>query len=402
MTTVRLLAWIGLCVLLSACVNQSIKSTSVTPVKTPSATVAEEQLLDVAVVVFNPGLDDYDEDDQVYPEVRKAEARFMPMLLSQAMQESGAWGAVRVVPNDSQITDLMVRGEILRSNGEELQLAITATDSRGYVWLDKKYTGNASRYSYDSSTRTKADPFQTVYNTIANDLLLHLEELKPQDRSDVRVVSELAFARSFSPDAFDGYLDKTYSGKYQIVRLPAENDPMLERVREIRARDHLYVDTLQAYYTNFDAQMLVPYQEWRKNSYESVVALEELQAESTRNLIVGGVAVLAGIAAATSGDSSASRTIGQASVLGGGYLLKSGMDKRNEAQIHVVELDELGASLEAEVAPQNIELEDRTVTLSGNVDEQYAQWRALLAEIYRAEIGALELPEASAVSADTL
>jgi len=402
MTAVRLLVPLGLCLLLSACVSQSTKSTSVTPVKTPSAVVAEEQLLDVAVVVFNPGLDDYDEDEQVYPEVRKAEARFMPMLLSAAMQDSGAWGAVRVVPNDAQLTDLMVRGEILHSNGEELQLAITATDSRGYVWLDKKYTGVASRYSYESTTRNTSDPFQTVYNTIANDLLQHLEELPPQDRSDVRVVSELAFARSFSPAAFDGYLEKTRSGRYEVQRLPAENDPMLARVREIRERDHLYVDTLQAYYTNFDAQMAGPYQEWRKNSYESVVALEQMQAESTRNLIIGGVAVLAGIAAATSGDSSASRTAGQIGVIGGGYLLKSGMDKRNEAQIHAVELEELGRSLEAEVAPQNIELEDRTVTLSGNVDEQYAQWRALLADIYRAEIGELELPEESAASADTL
>jgi len=402
MTTVRLFIALGTCLLLSACVSQSVKSTSVAPVKTPSTVVAEEQLLDVAVVVFNPGLDDYDEDEQVYPEVRKAEARVMPMLLSEAMQDSGAWGAVRVVPNDSQITDLMVRGEILHSNGEELQLAITATDSRGYVWLDKKYTGIASRYSYESTTGNKSDPFQTVYNTIANDLLQHLEELKPQDRSDVRVVSELAFARSFSPDAFDGYLEKTRNGRYEVQRLPAENDPMLARVREIRERDHLYVDTLQAYYTNFDAQMAGPYQEWRKNSYEAVVALEQMQAESTRNLIIGGVAVLAGIAAATTGDSSASRTAGQMGVIGGGYLLKSGMDKRNEAQIHAVELEELGRSLEAEVAPQNIELEDRTVTLSGNVDEQYAQWRALMADIYRAEIGELELPEESAASADTL
>jgi hypothetical protein len=132
------------------------------------------------------------------------------------------------------------------------------------------------------------------------------------------------------------------------------------------------------------------------------VALEQMQAESTRNLILGGVAVLAGIAAATSGDSSATRMAGQVGVIGGGYLLKSGIDKRNEAQIHVVELEELGRSLEAEVTPQNVELQDRTVTLTGNVDEQYVQWRAVLAEIYRTEIGALELPEESAGTADTL
>jgi hypothetical protein len=400
----RLLLCAGLCLLASACVNQTIKTTSVPAVKTSTSAVPEEQLLDVAVVVFDPGLDDYeaDEDEPVYPEVRKAEARFMPMQLSAAMQESGAWGAVRVVPDDSQITDLMVRGKILHSDGEEVQLEITATDARGEVWLNKTYTGITSRYAYDATTRNTKDPFQAMYNTIANDLLQEAEELSPKDRSDVRVVAELRFARSFSPDAFDGYLEQTSKGKYEVVRLPAEDDPMLARVREIRERDHMYVDTLQAYYTNFDAQMLGPYQEWRKNSYESVIALQEVQAESTRNLILGGLAVIGGIAAATAGDSSTSRTAGQVAVLGGGYLLKSGLDKRNEAQIHVAELEELGESLEAEVTPQVIELEDRTVTLSGNVEDQYTQWRALLAEIYRAEIGELELPEESARTADTL
>jgi hypothetical protein len=401
MSVVRL-TLMGLCLLASACVNQTIKSTSIPPVERPTTAVSEELLLDVAVVVFDPGLDDYDEDEQVYPEVRKAEARFMPMQLSEAMQDSGAWGAVRVVPNDTQITDLMVRGKILKSDGEEIQLEIIASDSRGEVWLDKKYTGKASRYAYQAATRNPYDPFQAVYNTIANDLLEQLEELPPRERNDVRLVSELVFARSFSPDAFDGYLDKTRKGEYVIKRLPADNDPMLERVREIRERDRVYVDTLQAYYTHFDTEMSDPYQEWRRLSYEESVALQELQAESTRNLILGGVAVLAGIAAATTGDSSTSRTAGQVAVLGGGYLLKSGLDKRNEAQIHVQALEELGMSLEAEVTPQVIDLEDRTVTLSGNVEEQYAQWRIVLAELYRAEIGNLELPEESAAAADTL
>ena len=63
-----------------------------------------------------------------------------------------------------------------------------------------------------------------------------------------------------------------------------------------------------------------------------------------------------------------------------------------KAQIHVEALEELGMSLEAEITPSVIELEDRTVMLSGNVEDQYDQWRELLAEIYRAEIGALELP----------
>jgi hypothetical protein len=392
----------GLSLLMSACVNQTIKTTSAPAIQTPTRAVSEGQLLDVAVVVFDPGLDNYDEDEQVYPEVRKAEARFMPMQLSQSMQDSGAWGAVRVVPDDGEITDLMVRGKILRSDGETLQLAITATDARGEVWLKKTYTGEASQYAYQSSTRNTADPFQAVYNTIANDLLAELEELPPKERADLRVITELRFARSFSPDAFDGYLKQTRNGQFEVQRLPAENDPMLARVRQVRERDNVYVDTLQAYYTNFDTQMAAPYQDWRKASYQEVMMLEQLQAESTRNLIIGGLAVIGGIAAAASGDRQISRTAGAVAIMGGGLLVKSGLDKRNEAQIHVQALEELGASLEAEVTPQVIELDDRTVTLSGNVEEQYAQWRLVLADIYRAEIGELELPEDSARSAATL
>ena len=402
MTHVRSLYCVLLALLLSACVNQSLKSTSVPAIESPSGSVPETQLLDVAVVVFDPGLDDHDEDEQVFPEVRKAEARVMPLKLSEAMQESGAWGAVRVVPNDSQITDLMVRGKILHSDGEELRLAITATDSRGKVWLDNKYTGNASRYAYEPATRNPYDPFQAVYHMIANDLVRRLDGLQGGDREAVRTITELRFAQGFSPDAFDGYLQQGRNGQFEVRRLPAADDPMVQRVRDIRERDHMYVDTLQGYYNNFDDRMEVPYQEWRRNSYYAAEAKRELQAESTRRLIAGGVAVLAGIAAATTGDSAATRTAGHIGVLGGGYLLKSGLEKRNEAEIHVAELEELGASLEAEVTPQVIELEDQTVTLSGNVEEQYAQWREALADIYRIEIGNLELPPDSAGAADTL
>lgn len=403
MRALRILTAMGLCLLLGACVSKSVKSTSVPNIQTPSAPIAEGLLLDVGIAVFDPGLDDYDEDEQVYPEVRKAESRYMPGLLSEAMQDSGAWGAVRVVPNNTQITDLMVQGKILHSDGEELQLQITASDSRGNEWLDKKYTGNASRYAYRVTTRNAYDPFQAVYNTIANDLLQLQEEIREEDRENIRLVTELLFARSFSPDAFDGYLEKNRKGNYLIMRLPAEDDPMLVRVREIRDRDQMFIDTLQEYYVNFDEQMTGPYQEWRKLTYEETMALQELRAESTRRLIAGGVAILAGIAGASTGDSAMTRTAGNVAILSGGYLLKSGLDKRSEAQIHVEALEELGMSLEAEITPQVIELDDRTVMLSGNVEDQYSQWREVLADIYRTEIGALELPEdAATTTADTL
>tara|TARA_R110000823_G_scaffold198080_2_gene329112 strand:- start:1592 stop:2821 length:1230 start_codon:yes stop_codon:yes gene_type:complete len=404
----RALLCLALGAALAGCVNQTIKSNSVPPIMTPASQVSEALLLDVGVVVFDPGIEDYDEgdDERVYPEVRRAESRYMPGLLVEALQQSGAWGAVRVIPEQGQLTDLKITGDILHSDGEELSLAITATDSRGLVWLEKTYTGNASRYAYDSTTRANLDPFQAVYNTVANDLLNELQQLSAADRSRVRLVTELLFARSFSPDAFEGYLEQNRGGAWQVVRLPAENDPMLERVRQIRERDRLFIDTLQEYYSSFDTQMTGPYQQWRKLSYEEIIALEEVRAESRQRMLTGALAVIAGIAAATSDgrgtDGALTRTAGNVAILGGGYLLKTGLEKRAEAQIHVQALEEIGLSLEAEITPQVIELEDRTVMLSGNVDEQYAQWRELLADIYRAEIGELDLPDDAAGATDTL
>ena len=114
-----------------------------------------------------------------------------------------------------------------------------------------------------------------------------------------------------------------------------------------------------------------------------------------------GIRLLGGIAAASSSDGS-SRAAGNVAVIGGGYLLKSGLEKRAEVQIHVEALEELGLSLESEITPQVIELDDRTIMLSGNVEDQYAQWREILAEIYATEVGALELPEESHATTDTL
>lgn len=392
---------IVLATLLSGCVNQTIKSTSVPPIVNSSKVVEEALLLDVGIAIFDPNLDEYDEGQRTYPEVRKAESRFMPGLLSQAMQQSGAWGAVRVVPDPERISDLSVRGKIIHSDGESLQLAIHAVDSRGVKWLDKTYSGKTSRYAYSATTRDSYDPFQAVYHTIANDLVAAQEKLRTRDRKTIRAVTELLFAQQFSNEAFGGYLSKNSAEKISVARLPAEGDPMLQRVRTIRNRDHAYIDTMQEYYSSFGLEMIGPYQEWRKLSYAETIAYQQVKAESRRRLIAGTVAIIAGIAGAGSSDRS-SNAAGNVAIISGGYLLKSGLEKRNEAQIHVEALEELGMSLEAEITPQVIELEDRTVMLSGNVEDQYAQWRELLADIYATEIGALEPPQSTATAADAL
>ena len=381
--------------MLGGCVSETVKSTSVPTLEAPERLTPEAELLDVGIVILDPGISAVEDEELVYPEVRKAEATFMATELAEVLTEQGGWGAVRVVPDDRQFSDLLVRGTILLSDGESLQLKILVSDARGTVWLDKRYQGVTSRYAYEQGTRVKQDPFLAVYRMIANDMLAIFDRVPSADRVTIRRVAEMRFARDFASGAFADYLEEDDSGQISLRRLPAEDDPMLNRVRGLRQRHYVFVDTLQGHYNGFAEDMYTPYQEWRRASYEETIALRELEAESQREMIAGGAAILAGIVAQTSG-SRTTRSAGAVGVIGGGALLKSGLEKRAESNIHSLALEELGQSLDAEITPRVIELEDRTVRLTGNVEDQYDQWRELLADIYAAELAALEPPAASA------
>ena len=378
--------------LLTGCVTETVKSTSVPVLDAPETPVPDAELLDVGVVILDPGISSVEDEEQVYPEVRRAEATFMATELADVLTEQGGWGAVRVVPDERQFSDLLVRGTILQSDGEALELKIRVSDARGTVWLDKRYTGITSRYAYEQGTRTKQDPFLSVYRMIANDMLAAFQRLPADERTTIRRVAEMRFARDFASGAFADYLNEDPSGQVTLRRLPSEEDPMLARVRGLRQRHYVFVDTLQGHYTGFSDDMYTPYQEWRKASYEETVALRELENEAKREMIAGGAAILAGIVAQSSG-SRMTRSAGAIGVVGGGALLKRGLEKRAESNIHSLALEELGQSLDAEITPRVIELEDRTVRLTGNVEDQYDQWRELLADIYAAELAALEPPQ---------
>jgi len=378
--------------LLTGCVTETVKSTSVPVLDAPATPVPDAELLDVGVVILDPGISSVEDEEQVYPEVRRAEATFMATELADVLTEQGGWGAVRVVPDERQFSDLLVRGTILQSDGEALELKIRVSDARGTLWLDKRYTGITSRYAYEQGTRTKQDPFLSVYRMIANDMLAAFQRLPADERTTIRRVAEMRFARDFANGAFADYLNEDPSGQVTLRRLPSEEDPMLARVRGLRQRHYVFVDTLQGHYTGFSDDMYTPYQEWRKASYEETVALRELETEAKREMIAGGAAILAGIVAQSSG-SSMTRSAGAIGVVGGGALLKRGLEKRAESNIHSLALEELGQSLDAEITPRVIELEDRTVRLTGNVEDQYDQWRELLADIYAAELAALEPPQ---------
>ncbi|GAB2196262.1 hypothetical protein [Sessilibacter sp. MAH4] len=375
---------------ITGCANKVVKSTAQTPLEVETSNIPENELLDVGIVIFDPGLED--ESKSVIPvssEVRKAESQFFPVKLMDAMQRSAAWGAVRVVPNENAAVDVMVTGKIISSDGERLILNIRAFDSVGDQWFEKEYEQKASKYSYDPAARIRRDPFSSVYNEIANDLLEYKRQLASDYLRKLRIVTELKFAKDFSPEAFDNHLYVDKKGEYQLNRLPAESDPMLERIRTIRERDYLFVDTLQEYYGTFVNEMEKPYQEWRSQSYSEAAEVRRLRAQAIGQTVAGVASVVGGILAAGSSDASA-RAAGSVAIVGGGYLIKEGFGTRSDSKLHLEALRELGDSLGAEVESHYIDLEDRTITLSGTVENQYEQWREILRDIYDLETGGVQ------------
>lgn len=62
-------------------------------------------------------------------------------------------------------------------------------------------------------------------------------------------------------------------------------------------------------------------------------------------------------------------------------------------------LKELSNSFQSEAKPQVVEVEGRALKLTGTAEEQYAEWRALLDELFESETGGLAPAPTSAPAA---
>lgn len=362
-----------------------VTTSTIEPIRTPSQPIPPEALLDVGIPPLDDGLYLTDEDDTVFPEVRYAESIYFSNQLAKVMEKSGAWGAIRVIPKTDVVMDVYVTGTIMQSDGETLDIEVRVFDTSGREWLKRRHKQVVGKYTYDRRLKIATDPFQNLFTAIANEVLEAREKMSDEDAIRLRQISELRFARDFSPEAFGNYIAEDKNGLLSIDRLPAENDSILERVERIRERDYLYVDTMQDYYDSFSRQMHMPYQEFRRVSYDSVVKARQLRKRGNKQMIAGVAAIIAGIYGRMGADSWMQLDGSAATAAAGGYVLKQGLDTKQKAAAQTERLAEMGSSLEAVIAPQVIALEDQTITLTGTVNAQYDQWRELLQRIYEQE-----------------
>ncbi len=355
--------------------------------------IPEDHLLDVWIELFDPGTLPGDEDDAsgLSMDIRQAESRYMPVKLRDAMEKTGYWGAVRVVPRDTEGGEVVVRGTILTSDGERLELRITASDATGREWFSRSYeSAKVEAAAYPVSGQPPVEPFQSVYNTIANDLASYRAKLTAGEITTIRRVAQLRFAADIAPDAYDGYLHHDDQGRYNVTHLPASDDPMYRRVLAIRERDFLLIDTLNGYFDNFYREMQQPYSDWRRTRSEEAASLHQIEQDALKRKLLGVAAIVGAVAIQAAGNGQRSASTGvlsDAMVLGGIYAIKTGFDKDSETGIHRDAIKELGDSFASETRPLVVEVEGQTHELTGSAEVQYAKWRTLLKQIYASETG---------------
>jgi hypothetical protein len=347
-------------------------------------------LLDVGIINFDAGIPEKNNEEKsgIYPEVREAESRYIPYHIKTTLQGTGYWGAVRVIPNRYVFTDVTVTGRIEKSDGEFVTLVIKAEDSLGNEWFERSYSTQTGLTSYAEYRDRSKDPYQKIFNDIANDLRAYASTLDPKQIERMRQVSELRFFADMAPDAFGEHFVVDDDGMTTLQRLPAENDPMVVRLRQIRERDRLVIDTLNEHYANFYYGIALPYEGWRRTAREQAVAYRQTRRSATMKALLGVVVVAGSMSINTGGSNSRAKSAAKyVGVNRGMRTIFDAWRMRSSANIYRENIKELSESFVAEAAPLVIQVEGESRRLTGTAEAQYESWRKLLHEIYEVETG---------------
>jgi len=382
------------CLAGAACSVNEVVVAEETKLVVAESPVDEALLLDIGIVEFEPGIPEKNDPQKtrVFEDIRNAETRFLAYHLKTTLQGTGHWGAVRVIPSRNAFTDVVISGVINKSDGEYIALDISVDDAAGRHWFAKSYETQTGMTSYSERRDRRRDPYQKVFNDLANDLQTYVAGLPARQLQQTRQVSELQFFADMSPIAYGEHLKTDEDGITQINRLPAEGDPAVARLRQIRERDRLVVDTLNEHYANFYYGIAIPYRSWRKNARQESINFREVKRSARMQALVG-VVVLAGSLAIDTNSSSSSRTrrvnrgLQNMGIAEGFNRVVGGLRRNSEADLHLDTIAELSESFGAEAAPMVVNVEGQERRLTGTAQAQYESWRKLLREIYEAETG---------------
>lgn len=318
--------------------------------------------LNVSIVVFDAGIPTDVSSHrrlQVFPRIREVEAMFLPFVLRDTLVNTEQWGAVRVVPEPDLAAELLITGRIIRSDGMRLELQMRAVDATGRVWLEQTYAADAVEAGADLNQSDKG--FGALYRNIEQDLRAVRSALDDASLAAIVEVSLLRYADQLAPAAFAQYLGAGDNGTFEILRLPAENDPMLERIERIRRVEYLVTDTVDEKYQQLNDEIASTYDLWRK--YRRQLAQYRHREQQRQQ----------------ASESKAARSSFES--------MKSRYDNYRWSRLEEQDIEGWAQGFDNEVAPTVMELEARVDELQGLIEAQYAEWGRILAELFALETG---------------
>jgi hypothetical protein len=304
--------------------------------------------LNISIAMFDPGIPadrSTHRDLEVFPRVRKIEALYLPFVLRKVLSSQRQWGAIRVVPDSDIAAELQISGTIVRSDGDVLVLHIRAVDARGHVWVDRNYSGGTDN--------------QGLYEEIATSLLTARSDLDDKALGDIVELSLLRYAQQLAPAAFDDYLLQNPDDTFTIRRLPASNDPMVERIERIRGVEYVFTDAVDAKFRELSADVETVYDLWReyRRKYNQFQREESLRVQTSK--------------------SDAERGSYEA-------ILERYEHYKWDRQA-AEEQEKWAVGFENEMGPTITAIEERVAELEEWVEERYSEWQRILAELFELE-----------------
>lgn len=320
--------------------------------------------LNVSIAVFDPGVpadQSLHRDLQVFPRIREIEAKFLPFVLRETLAKKNQWGAVRVVPQPEVAAELLVSGAIVRSDGEILELQIRAVDASGRVWLDKVFVGAVAENYASDENGSGVQGNQKLFDEIAESLQSVRDQFDDKTLANIAEISLLRYGNQLAPSAFGDYLSSAADGMVTVRRLPAKNDPMLDRIERIRGTEYVITDTVDEKFQELHVEIASIYDLWREYRRKAIgYQMEDARMVQNRK-------------------SDAPR---------GSYeAIRNLYDNYKLDRIIAQEQDRLAVAFNNEVGPKVAAMEARVAELEDWVDLKYAEWHRLLEELFEAEIG---------------
>ena len=395
---------LGVCTLaifLSGCVTTTGKSSSqkgysVGPSygSEPKSSVGNSQTkrtdLSILVLPLDPNIPENSDEftkKNIWPELRRAEANHFAVKLRDALNNTDAFESARVVPDKTATGDLYLSGKIVDSNGEDIEISVSLTAINGETLLqDKLYKHRVKEYELNNPRNDSSyDLYDPLFAKVASDIARILRKLPLGKMNTLQTIETLRFAESFSPEYFSSYLETSKRGITRLTSAPADEDRMLRRTEELRVRDLLFVDNLQQDYDNFSRQMWEEYSLWQRESYFESKAARKAKLKGIGKKLLGAAAVAGGIALVATSDpfSGGGQALGGTLVAAAGVTtIGSGMSDSADAKMYKASMNELGRSLNIQLAPKVINFEEQTIELKGDAAEQYQIWKRFLKDLY--------------------